>query len=149
MKYLVLVALIFLSSCFVNPEGRLVFYDFNSPKATVEQKLFTIINADSSSGISVEEGDKNVDVNERIYVNFKNSPKETYEIGFTCDSTEWNHSPDSRLGLIGKNDGVKWRFARDMGKDEEARMQARFETEVLSKLGEPYVKSNETNTCAE
>jgi len=149
MKYFSVIALIFLYSCFVNPEGRIVFYDFNSPKAAVEQKLFTTINADSSGGIFVEEGDKNVNAFEVIYVNFKNSPKETYQVGFTCDSMEWNHSPNSRLALIGVSDGKKWQFARDLNKQQMERMQQRFEAEVLLKLGESYVKSNETNTCAE
>jgi hypothetical protein len=139
-----------LSSCFINSEGRIVFYDFTETKYNVEKVLVDSFGNEKDSScitcsnrivISPTDGTEN------IFVHFKDMPKEEYLLGFTCDSLDWKENPNSRLGLIGVNYGNGWKFRRDLSSKEQSRIQIRLEKEILSKIKFPYQKSDETGTC--
>lgn len=144
-KYSIFFFFLFCS-CFINSEGRIIFYDFNETKYNVEKALLDAIGEDSSSSswITISE----TDGVENIFLHFKDSPEEEYLLGFTCDSLDWKENPNSRLGLLGINYGDGWKFRRDnLSLKERNRIQLRFEKEILSKIKYPYDKSDETGTC--
>jgi hypothetical protein len=123
--------------------GHIAFYEFNLPKYTVEKDLNNIIDKDSIFSLPAKMRPEGVDEYfETIYVNFKTNPIEIYQLGFNGDSAIWKNSTKSTLALIGVYNGDSWRFDRDLGYDEERRIEARLEDSILSKLPYPYKKRN-------
>jgi len=120
----------------------MVFYNFDKPKYEVEKEILRVIKEDSSHKIPAKWKNCNQgDYFERIYIYFKDGPEELYQIGFTGDSTDWNHSSGSRLSLIGQFSG-KWKFERDLDQKEIDRITKRVESEILSKIKFEYYKTD-------
>ena len=142
MKNLILYLIVFfcLESC--GTTGHIVFYNFNTFKYDVEKELLNIINTDSAYTVPVKwrvhtEGD----YFERIYFYFKN-PEELYQVGFNYDSTIWKQSTISRLAFISIYKEIQFQYESDLSNKEIARIQKRFETEILAKIKYSYYKSN-------
>lgn len=150
MKKYSIFLLVLLSSCFINPAGRIVFYDFAETKYVVEKTLIDSFANDSDSACTTCPYRITVsptDGTENIFIHFNNMPDEEYLLGFTCDSLDWKENPHSRLALVGINYGNGWKFRRDLSDKEQKRMQLRLEKEILPRIKFPYYKSDETGTC--
>jgi len=146
-KYSIFIFLFFLSAC--GYTGRIVFYEFNISKYEVESEIRNIIDSNRYF-ITPEKWKSHTegDYFETMYVYFKNSPEELYQIGFQCDSATWKISKGSRLALIGIfQERTMFQFRKDLSRKEKDRIQERFESEFLSKLKYQYTKSDETGGC--
>ena len=144
MRYisvLLSIVMLFFSSC--GTTGHIAFYKFEVNKYEVEKEILNIVNRDSifivpNKWIEHTKGD----YFERIYIYFKRNPEELYQIGFTGDANEWKQSSSSKLGLISIYNGTLFQYETDLSNKEQARIQSRFEHEILSKIKYSYNKSN-------
>ncbi len=143
MKKLILYFSLLFSLVSCGTTGHIVFYNFNATKYDVENALLNVINADSNyiTPIKWKEHTEG-DYFERIYIYFKGSPEELYQLGFNYDSTIWRESATSRLAFISIYQGDQFQYESDLSAKEIKRVEKRFETEILQKLKITYYKAD-------
>ena len=114
--------------------GHLKFYDFIGSKQNIEFELKRVISANNySPPKSWNDYELGADSIRDIYVLFESDPKEIYQLGFKGDSTSWQRNKCT-LALIGVFDGQLWHFKKDLSSKEIARIESRFENEILHKM---------------
>lgn len=144
-----MITLILIAFLSCGTTGRIIFYDFPASKYEIEEVLLKVIRQDSAYIVPDKWKIEHEDVYPMIYIYFNANPEEIYQIGFSCDSLDWNSSPSySKLALIAKFDGDQFKFEKDLNRKEKERIEERFETEILAKIRYNYIKNNETKTCS-
>lgn len=130
-----------LSSC--GTSGHIIFYDFDCPKDSIQNELQHVFNERSAYLVPSKWIDcyKSAMPGE-MFLYFKHSPEEMYDIIFTGDSEEWKKSPVCRLALIYQFDGNRWRKDSELSIEEKKRICKRFEMEILSKIRFRYSVSD-------